>query len=98
MPTVARRIHWAPPTFRIKALVASVNSCAPGTSNMGNANQHSHVNVGQLIVGGAMGRHKPARLNLMETGPTSNFLLSVLHLYGIEQASIGDSTQAVSLT
>jgi hypothetical protein len=74
------------------------NSLVLWTSNMGNANQHSHVNVGQLIVGGAMGRHKPARLNLMETGPTSNFLLSVLHLYGIEQASIGDSTQAVSLT
>jgi hypothetical protein len=74
------------------------NSLVLWTSNMGNANQHSHVNVGQLIVGGARGRHKPTRLNLMETGPTSNFLLSVLHLYGIDQASIGDSTRAVSLT
>ena len=74
------------------------NSLVLWTSNMGNANQHSHVNVGQLIVGGAMGRHKPTRLNLMEAGPTSNFLLSVLHLYGIDQASIGDSTRAVSLT
>jgi len=33
------------------------------TSNMGNANQHSHVNVGSLLVGGASGRHQ-AKLNV----------------------------------
>jgi hypothetical protein len=74
------------------------NSLVMWTSNMGNANQHSHVNVGQLIVGGAAGAHRPKQLNLMEKGPTSNFLLSTLHLYGIDQESIGDSTGAVSLT
>ena len=74
------------------------NSLVLWTSNMGNANQHSHVNVGQLIVGGAHGRHNPTKLNIMDTGPTSNFLLSVLHMYDIEKESIGDSTRAVSLT
>ena len=44
---------------------------------MGNANQHSHVNVGSLMVGGAGGRHKPGKLrNIIEAGPTSNLLLS----------------------
>jgi uncharacterized protein DUF1552 len=64
------------------------------TSNMGNANQHSHVGVGQMIVGGASGRHK-ARLNLVEKGHTSNFLLSVLHMYGIDTPTFGDSTGVV---
>ena len=45
-------------------------------SNMGNANQHSHVNVGYLLAGGASGKHKPKQLNVKETGPTSNLLLT----------------------
>jgi hypothetical protein len=74
------------------------NSLVLWTSNMGNANQHSHVNVGQLIVGGAAGRHKPTQLNVIDTGPTSNFLLSILHMYGIENEAIGDSTRPTSLS
>ncbi len=74
------------------------NSLVLWTSNMGNANQHSHVNVGQLIVGGAAGRHKPKHLNIMEEGPTSNFLLSLLHMYDIEAPYIGDSTKPVSFS
>jgi len=74
------------------------NSLVLWTSNMGNANQHSHVNVGQLMVGGAAGRHKPKQLNVMDTGPTSNLLLSILHMYGIDNESIGDSTRATSLS
>ncbi len=74
------------------------NTLALWTSNMGNANQHSHVNVGQLLVGGAAGRHNPSKLNLIDTGPTSNFLLSILHMYGIDNESIGDSTRATSLS
>jgi hypothetical protein len=74
------------------------NSLVMWTSNMGNANQHSHVNVGALMVGGASGRHNPGKLqNLIEEGPTSNLLLSVLHMYGIDSPSIGDSTGPVSL-
>jgi hypothetical protein len=64
---------------------------------MGNANQHSHVNVGSLLVGGASGRHKPTKLNVMEEGPTSNFLLTSLHVYGVDIDSIGDSSRPVSL-
>ncbi len=67
------------------------------TSNMGNANQHSHVNVGSLLVGGASGQHK-AKLNVMEQGPTSNVLLSILHMYGIPDQSIGDSTGPISFS
>ena len=74
------------------------HTLAMWTSNMGNANQHSHVNVGQLIVGGANGAHKPKRLNVLETGPSSNFLLSVMHMYGIDHENIGDSTKAVSMS
>lgn len=74
------------------------NSLVLWTSNMGNANQHSHVNVGSMIVGGAMGRHKTGKVrNIVAKGPTSNFLLSLLHMYDIEADSIGDSTGAVSL-
>jgi hypothetical protein len=67
------------------------------TSNMGNGNQHSHVNVGSLMLGGASGRHKP-KLNINAEGPTSNLLLTLLHMYDIEAPSIGDSTRVVSLT
>ena len=74
------------------------NSLVLWTSNMGNANQHSHVNVGSLLVGGASGRHNPGKLrNIMDEGPTSNVLLSLLHMYGIDTPSIGDSTGPVSL-
>lgn len=66
------------------------------SSNMGNANQHSHVGVGQLLVGGAAGRHK-GRLNLVEKGHTSDFLLAVLHMYGVEAERFGDSTRATTI-
>ena len=66
-------------------------------SNMGNANQHSHVNVGYLMAGGASGNHKPKQLNIHESGPTSNILLSTLRLMGIPKDSIGDSTRAVAI-
>jgi hypothetical protein len=65
-------------------------------SNMGNANQHSHVNVGYLMVGGASGNHK-AKLNVKESGPTSNVLLSTLRMMGIDKDSVGDSTGTISL-
>lgn len=65
-------------------------------SNMGNANQHSHVNVGYLLAGGASGKHK-AKLNVKTSGPTSNILLTALHMMGIEKDSIGDSTGTVAI-
>jgi hypothetical protein len=72
------------------------NSLIVWGSNMGNANQHSHVNVGYLLAGGASGRHKP-KLNVKATGPTANVLLTTLHMMGIEQKSIGDSTGTLSI-
>jgi hypothetical protein len=66
------------------------------TSNMGNGNQHSHVNVGSLMLGGASGRHHP-KLNINSEGPTSNLLLTLLHMYDIDAPSIGDSTRAVAI-
>jgi len=66
-------------------------------SNMGNANQHSHVNVGYLLVGGASGAHKPKKLNIHEAGPTSNLLLTTVRMMGIEKDSIGDSIKTVSI-
>ncbi len=66
-------------------------------SNMGNANQHSHVNVGYLLVGGASGAHKPKKLNIHEAGPTTNLLLSTVQIMGLDKQSIGDSTKPVAI-
>jgi hypothetical protein len=66
-------------------------------SNMGNANQHSHVGAGYLLLGGASGRHQPKKLNVHDTGPTSNLLLTAMQLMGVEKDSIGDSTRAVEV-
>ena len=66
------------------------------TSNMGNGNQHSHVNVGSLMLGGASGRHHP-KLNVYAEGPTSNLLLTLLHMYDIDAKSIGDSSRPVAI-
>jgi hypothetical protein len=64
-------------------------------SNMGNANQHSHVGAGYLLLGGASGRHRPKSQTVHEAGPTSNLLLTAMHLMGVEKDSIGDSTRPV---
>jgi hypothetical protein len=65
-------------------------------SDMGNSNQHSHVNVGFLMAGGASGKHK-AKLNVESSGTTANVLLTALHIMGVEQDSIGDSTGPIQL-
>ena len=66
-------------------------------SNMGNANQHSHVGAGYLLLGGASGRHRPKKQNVHETGPTSNLLLTAMQLMGVEKDSVGDSTRALEV-
>ena len=74
------------------------NSLLFWTSNMGNANQHSHVNVGSLLVGGAGGRHHTGKVrNVLAKGPTSNLLLTILQMYNIDVESIGDSTGVTSI-
>jgi len=66
------------------------------TSNMGNGNQHSHVNVGHLLIGGASGRHKGG-MHVKTSGSTANLLLTTLQLFGIEKDHIGDSTGTIAL-
>jgi hypothetical protein len=65
-------------------------------SNMGDSNLHSHRNVGHLLAGGAMGRHKGGQ-NIKAAGSTANLLLTTMHLCGIEKESLGDSTKPVAL-
>jgi len=52
--------------------------------------------VPNMLIGGASGRHKGGR-HIVRTGTTANLLLKTLHLFDIEQKSIGDSTEPVSL-
>ena len=63
-------------------------------TNMGNSNQHQHYDVPHILVGGANGKLKGGRFLQYErkTVTTGNLLLSVLHLFGIDQDSQGDST------
>jgi hypothetical protein len=67
-------------------------------SNMGNSNQHRHDDVPHVLVGGANGKLRGDRhlaypkLNLEETRPTGNLLLSILDRFDIHMDSIGDST------
>src|SRR5436190_21007482 len=65
-------------------------------SNMSDGNLHSHKAVPNMLIGGAMGQHKGGR-HIQRTGTTTNLLLKTLHMFGIEQESIGDSTAALSL-
>src|SRR5213596_3108105 len=65
-------------------------------SNMSDGNLHSHKGVPNMLIGGAMGRHRGGR-HIQRTGTTANLLLKVLHMYGIEQESIGDSTGELTL-
>ena len=65
-------------------------------SNMSDGNLHSHKAVPNMFIGGAMGQHKGGR-HIQRPGTTANLLLKTLHMFGIEQESIGDSTGSVSL-
>jgi len=66
-------------------------------SNMGDSNLHSHKSVPNMLIGGAMGKHKGGR-NIQASGTTANLLLTALQIFGIEKESIGDSTKALSLS
>jgi len=70
------------------------NSLTLYGSNMGNSNQHLHYDVPMVLIGGAGGKLKGDRHLAFKskTVPTSNMLLSILDLYGIEAESFGDST------
>jgi len=65
-------------------------------SNMSDGNLHSHKGVPNMLIGGAMGKHRGGQ-HIQRAGTTANLLLKVLHMYGIEQESIGDSTGELEL-
>jgi hypothetical protein len=62
-------------------------------SNMGNSHRHAHEKVPVILVGGIDGTFKGNRHLVFpdNTQRTSNMLLSILHLYGIEMNKIGTS-------
>ena len=61
---------------------------------MGNSHRHAHEKVPAILVGGIDGKFKGNRHIVFPDNMqrTSNLLLSILHLYGIERDSIGSST------
>ena len=63
-------------------------------SNMGNSHRHAHVKVPVILVGGLDGTFKGNRHIVFpdNTERTSNMLLSILHMYGIDRPSFGSST------
>ena len=63
-------------------------------SNMGNSHRHAHEKVPVILVGGIDGTFKGNRHIVFPDNKerTSNMLLSILHLYGIEQDKFGSST------
>jgi hypothetical protein len=63
-------------------------------SNMGNSHRHAHEKVPVILVGGIDGRFTGNRHLVFpdNTQRTSNMLLSLLHVYGIEMDVIGTST------
>lgn len=63
-------------------------------SNMGNSHRHAHEKVPVILAGGIDGTFEGNRHIVFpdNTQKTSNMLLSLLHLYGIERQSIGEST------
>jgi len=62
-------------------------------SNMGNSHRHAHEKVPVVLVGGIDGTFKGNRHLVFpdNTQRTSNMLLSLLHLYGIDMDKIGTS-------
>lgn len=63
-------------------------------SNMGNSHRHAHEKVPVILVGGIDGTFQGNRHLVFpdNTQRTSNMLLSILYLYGIELDAIGTST------
>lgn len=63
-------------------------------SNMGNSHRHAHIKVPVILVGGIDGTFKGNRHIAFpdNTERTSNMLVSILHLFGVERDKIGSST------
>ena len=69
-------------------------------SNMGNSHRHAHEKVPVILAGGLDGTLKGNRHLVFGDGKerTSNMLLSILHLYGVERQSLGTSTGPLDLS
>ena len=69
------------------------------SSNMGNSHRHAHEKVPVILVGGVDGTFKGNRHLVFPDSRerTSNLLLSILGLYGVERKSVGDSTGHLSI-
>jgi hypothetical protein len=67
---------------------------------MGNSHRHAHEKVPVILVGGIDGTFKGNRHIVFpdNTQRTSNMLLSLLHLYGIECKGFGSSTAPLAIT
>ncbi len=66
-------------------------------SGMSNSNVHDHSPLPILVAGGAAGRLKGGRhIVKPENTPMSNLLLSILNKAGIEEKSVGDSTEPLT--
>ena len=63
---------------------------------MGNANQHSHVDAGQMIAGGQSGKHKGGKHIRQVGDSTANLLLTAVNMFGLERESVGDSTGPIA--
>lgn len=63
-------------------------------SNMGNSHRHAHEKVPVILLGGIDGKFKGNRHIVFpdNTQRTSNMLLSILNLFGIEKDKFGSST------
>jgi hypothetical protein len=64
------------------------------SSNMGNSHRHAHEKVPTILVGGLDGTLRGNRHIVFPDNRQrcANLLLSILHLYGVERESIGEST------
>jgi hypothetical protein len=69
------------------------NSLVYMGSNMGNSHRHAHEKVPVILAGGVDGTFRGNRHLVFPDNRerTANLLLSILHLYGIDAASIGQS-------
>ncbi len=69
------------------------------SSNMGNSHRHAHEKVPTILVGGVDGTFEGNRHLVFpdNTESCANLLLSILHLFDIEQHSIGESTHPLAI-
>jgi len=75
------------------------NSLVYMGSNMGNSHRHAHEKVPVILAGGIDGSFRGNRHLVFpdNTERTANLLLTLLHLYGIEQDTIGEGNSLLPL-